>query len=214
MTRPDGVPVRASLRSEQSSACVLTMPGLYDRRSRTGTSDVWHCGGGGRARLDHDERECVGRSDACVPSARSVRQSREESRDSHRWPYAGRGGRARGKNHATPAAIDGICGLSRTDGGIAPTEVSCPRRMVVILQLRTVRPTRRRVRPSDRHAARAIAMIGAVTASSCQLSPRSGLRSSRPSAMPQTSSLARAASVYGIDSPGTGSSRQASPSQR
>jgi hypothetical protein len=32
--------------------------------------------------------------------------------------------------------------------------------------------------------------------------------------MPQTSSPARAASAHDIDSPGTGSSRQASPSQR
>ena len=64
------------------------------------------------------------------------------------------------------------------------------------------------------HAARAMAMIGAVTATSCQLSPRSRLRSSRPSAVPQTSSSARAASAYGIDWPGTASSRQESASQR
>src|SRR6478609_1832634 len=39
---------------------------LYDRRSRAGTSDVWHCEGGGRGLLHHDERECLGRSDARV----------------------------------------------------------------------------------------------------------------------------------------------------
>ena len=123
-----------------------------------------------------------------------------------------------GSNDHDRAAIDREPASSLpTEGRIAPTEVSCPRRMMVILQLCTAARTqlpRRRVRPCDRHAPRAIAMTGAVTASSCQLSPRSGLRSSRPSAMPQTSSSARAASVYGIDSPGTGSSRQASPSQR
>lgn len=130
-----------------------------------------------------------------------------------RWPR-------RASSARTTAAAQrstGTCRLSRTGGRIAPTEVSCPRRMMVILQLPTAARAqlpRRCVRPCDRHAARAIAMIGAVTASCCQLSPRSGLRRSRPSAMPQTSSSARAASVYGIDSPGTGSSRQASPSQR
>ena len=65
-----------------------------------------------------------------------------------------------------------------------------------------------------RHAAIAIAMIGPVTATCCQLSPRSRLRSNRPSAMPQTRSSARTPSAYGIDSPGMGSSRQESPSQR
>jgi hypothetical protein len=126
--------------------------------------------------------------------------------------YAGRGGRARSKDRATLRRS-----TESPDGRIVRTEVSCPRRMMMILQLRTVRPAqlaRRRVTPSDRHAASAIAMIGAVTASSCQVSPRSELRSSRPSAMPQTSSPARAASTYGIDSPGTGSSRQESPTQR
>jgi SPFH domain / Band 7 family len=63
-------------------------------------------------------------------------------------------------------------------------------------------------------AARATATIGAVAVSSCQCSPRSGLWSRRPSAMPQISSSPVAASAYGIDSPGRGSSRQASPSQR
>ena len=64
------------------------------------------------------------------------------------------------------------------------------------------------------HAARAMAMIGAVTATSCQLSPRSRLRSTRPSAVPQMSSSASVASAYGIDWPGTGSSRHESASQR
>ena len=128
-----------------------------------------------------------------------------------RWP------RRASSVRTTAQRSTGTCRLSPTDGRIARTEVSWPRRAMVIRQLRTAARAqlpRRCVRPCDRHAARAIAMIGAVTARSCQLSPRSGLRRSRPSAMPQTSSSARAASVYGIDSPGTGSSRQASPSER
>jgi hypothetical protein len=220
MTRPSGVPVRASLRSERPSACALPMPG----------SRRFTIAGPGRARATSGTAVVVvvvgcittsasawGDRTHAVPSARSVRRFREgEPRfASVAVPWPRRASSLGGPRD--PAAIDGICGLSRTDGRIAPTEVSCPRRMMVILQLRTVRPgqlPRRRVTPSDRHAARAIAMIGAVIASSCQVSPRSELRSSRPSAMPQTSSPARAATAYGIDSPGTGSSRQASPSQR
>jgi hypothetical protein len=172
---------------------------------------------GRRDLLHHDERACLGQSDArgtfrSIGAMLSGGEPRFTSLAERlpRWARSLEGS-------GDCAAIDGTFALSRTGAMIVPTEVSCPRRMMVILQLRTVARAqlpRKRVRPRDRHAVRAIARIGAVTAGSCQLSPRSGLRSSRPSAIPQTSSPARAASAYGIDSPGTGSSRQASPSQR
>ena len=50
--------------SQAPVSCRCGAAGAYDRRSRAGTSDVWHCGGGGRGLLHHDERECLGRSDA------------------------------------------------------------------------------------------------------------------------------------------------------
>ena len=153
----------------------------YDRRSRSGTTDAWHCGGGGRRSAASRRARVLGE----IERARSLRLARRDAFGGRaRFASVAVGWPRRASSLEGPsdrAAVDGNCALSRT---------------------------------SDRHAARAIAVIGPVTASSCQLSPRSGLRSRRPSAMPQTSSSARAASVYGIDSPGTGSSRQASRSQR
>jgi hypothetical protein len=198
-----------SCRGGAAGAFRSPIPGGHERRLALR--------GGGRGLLHHDERECLAGSDArgtfrSIASTLSGGEPRFAS-VAIRWPRWASSLDGPGDC----AAIDGTFGLSCTGGMIAPTEVSCPRRMMVILQLRTAARAqlpRRRLRPSDRHAARAIAMIGAVPASSCEVSPRSALRSSRPSAMPQTSSPARAASAHDIDSPGTGSSRQASPSQR
>jgi len=112
---------------------------LYDRRSRAGTSDVWHCGGSGRGRgrLHHDERDCWGRSDTrgtfrSMGATLSAGEPRFAS-VAVRWPR--RASSLEGPGDC--AAIDGTFGLSCTGGMIAPTEVSCPRRMMVILQLRT-----------------------------------------------------------------------------
>ncbi len=150
-------------------SCDVVQQALYDHRSRADTSDVWHCGGGGRGLLHHDERECLGRSDArgtfrWIGATLSGGEPRFAS-VAVRWPR--RPSSLEGPGDC--AAIDGTFGLCCTGGTIAPTAVSCPRRMMVILQLRTAaRPQlpRKGVRPSDHHAARTIAMIGAVTASS------------------------------------------------
>jgi hypothetical protein len=53
-----------------------------------------------------------------------------------RWPRRASSGRTT----ATAQGSTGTCRLSPTEGRIAPTEVSCPRRMMVILRLRTAAP--------------------------------------------------------------------------
>ena len=213
--------VRASPRSQQWSACVLPMQ----------CSRRFTIAGPGRARATSGTAGVVvvvvvG----CITTSASAGGDRMRAARSARWEHAfrrrasiriglptlaaagelaRRAGRLRSDRQNLRALLHGRHDrpdrgeLPSPDDGDSPATHNGPRSA-----------PRKRVRPRDRHAARAIAMIGAVTASSCQVSPRSGLRSSRPSAMPQTSSPARAASVYGIDSPGTGSSRQVSPSQR